>query len=488
MAQLRNLQLFRNGSLLTGSIETVKGLIETALSAGTITLSDGEPISVRYKENDETDVVKGLFGVAYNNGTNTSILWNDGAITIDTTPKNDAFVTLNYTVDGNGNYTLAVAEKTQTLATHTITEYKVIGGTDTITVEEYNALTEDEKENYEPVYEDGLATALDVRKYVKSYRVSKEGTRYQLVETDIDGNETSVQEAWDFKDMVVTSGKVIEVVLANDNNYYDKTECTYNESTGEYTPNEGATAITDSSVNEACTYLVLTIANSNNKVYIKAKDLVDSYTAGNGLTLANHEFSVALASDSSNILRFNDNGELIATVEIPVYTAGDASISVSDNHEISVNISSNENNALTLDENGLLVIDHDTTYTAGNNIEIDANNNNAISVKVSSKSDNELTTNTTEGEEGLYVAPYTAGNGIDITNKVVSAKVSNQQGNIITVDENGLYAAPSAVADAVVTNTNDTLNVTTNGVLNQTAMTVIENYIDHYDCGTFTIE
>lgn len=111
MAQsLRNLQIFRNGELLTGSVAYVKDLINTAFTGGKIVLNDGEPISIRYKETNESSEIKSLFGVAYvpANGI-PSILWNESGITIDTDPKDNTYVTLNYDVDESGNYTLTVA-------------------------------------------------------------------------------------------------------------------------------------------------------------------------------------------------------------------------------------------------------------------------------------------------------------------------------------------------------------------------------------------
>lgn len=142
MAQsLRNLQIFRNGELLTGSVADVKALINGAFADGIIVLKDGEPISIRYKETNESTEIKSLFGVAYVNGENKSILWNESGITIETDPKENAYVTLNYDVDDSGNYTLTV-------------------GTHTVAIEDAKSA-----EGETPAV-NGLATALDVKTYV----------------------------------------------------------------------------------------------------------------------------------------------------------------------------------------------------------------------------------------------------------------------------------------------------------------------------------
>lgn len=110
MAQsLRNLQIFRNGELLTGSVADVKALINGAFTTGTIVLKDGEPISIRYKETENGDV-KSLFGVAYVPKDDTpSILWtpNPSDLVLDT--AGDNYVTVKYDGDESGNYTLTVA-------------------------------------------------------------------------------------------------------------------------------------------------------------------------------------------------------------------------------------------------------------------------------------------------------------------------------------------------------------------------------------------
>ena len=78
---LRNLQLFRNGTPIVGTMTYAKTTIENAFAAGTLVLSDGEPISIRYQETVNDDV-KGLYGIAYVNGADKQILWADSNIQV----------------------------------------------------------------------------------------------------------------------------------------------------------------------------------------------------------------------------------------------------------------------------------------------------------------------------------------------------------------------------------------------------------------------
>lgn len=99
---IRNLQLFRNGNIIVGSVETVKQTVEGMFAQGTLVLRDGEPISVRYRLTNNSEI-KGLIGVAHvdsNNGSNNKILWTEGGtVSIVTHPTTDDYVTLNYTYD-----------------------------------------------------------------------------------------------------------------------------------------------------------------------------------------------------------------------------------------------------------------------------------------------------------------------------------------------------------------------------------------------------
>lgn len=75
------------------------------------------------------------------------------------------------------------------------------------------------------------------------------------------------------------SGKMVTVVVATDNKFYDINDCTYDEQTQTYTPKSGAVAIVNSSVTEAGKYLFLKLGDD--KIYINSKDLIsldDYYT------------------------------------------------------------------------------------------------------------------------------------------------------------------------------------------------------------------
>ena len=57
--------------------------------------------------------------------------------------------------------------------------------------------------------------------------------------------------------------------------------------------------------------------------------------------------------------------------------------------------------------------------------------------------------------------------------------------SVMATTSNGAVTLSSELLHSTVTNTNDTLSGT-NGVLTNASLSVIENYIDNYDCGTFT--
>ena len=57
-------------------------------------------------------------------------------------------------------------------------------------------------------------------------------------------------------------------------------------------------------------------------IYINVKDLVDVYTAGNGLALSNGEFSVVVDSSNANGLSVGASGVAMALATPDVYTSG----------------------------------------------------------------------------------------------------------------------------------------------------------------------
>lgn len=279
---LRKLQIFRNGELLTGSVAYVKGLINTAFTEGKIVLNDGEPISIRYREDDKSSEIKSLFGVAYINGDNKSILWNDSGITIDTNPKNGDFVTLNYVVDDSGKYTLTVAATT-------------------ISVKDATAA--DEEGN--PVV-NGLATALDVKNYVDEQINGI--PEYTIQSVEIDGYLKSYQL---FKGETGV-GEVINIPK----DYLVKS-ATLNIVTEENKPQNGF------KVGDKYIDFVINTKDSESSdgehLYINVTDLVDVYTEGNGISIDGNQISVKIKSGEQYIA-VDENG-----IHTNVQTIADAS-------------------------------------------------------------------------------------------------------------------------------------------------------------------
>lgn len=110
--QLRHLQIFRNDVPIEGKTLTeIKALVENA----SLTLKDGEPISIRYVD-ITTKEVKCINGIAYvtENGTKkeTKILWNEQPNIIFQPDKDsDSFISLVETTDDNGIKTVTASLK-----------------------------------------------------------------------------------------------------------------------------------------------------------------------------------------------------------------------------------------------------------------------------------------------------------------------------------------------------------------------------------------
>jgi hypothetical protein len=112
--KFRSLQIFRNDVPfvldtlgLDGLKEYIQGLLEG--ESPKLSLNDGEPISIRYKLQDE-ESVHCINGIAYNDGTNTTILWDElNIVTIPEKSSETDFVTLSHTVNPNGTITFTVS-------------------------------------------------------------------------------------------------------------------------------------------------------------------------------------------------------------------------------------------------------------------------------------------------------------------------------------------------------------------------------------------
>ena len=124
-------------------------------------------------------------------------------------------------------------------------------------------------------------------------------------------------------------------------------------------------------------YIELTIANAtNDKLYIPVNDLVDIYTAGNGLSLSSGAFTVVVDSTSSNGLSVSASGVALALAS----TTDAGAMSASDKSKL--------DNADV------------TAYTEGNGIDIDEH---AISAVVDTTNANGLSV----GSDGIALAAAT---------------------------------------------------------------------------------
>lgn len=200
---IRNLQLFRNGAPIVGNAEYVKEQIENALTLGSLTLHDGEPISVRYHELvDDSEGrhpgdtgyvttygdIKGLYGVGYvdNSDPNnpvTSVLWSGSDVNVVADNTNAEYVTIGVTENPDGTF-------------------NVSGDATTVSIDEAT-----EQNN-------GLATAYDVKQHLSGVGVYNEGhdINFRTV-NGVDGTyiDTALDEAIEASVTVgnLTSGTTI---------------------------------------------------------------------------------------------------------------------------------------------------------------------------------------------------------------------------------------------------------------------------------------
>lgn len=194
-----------------------------------------------------------------------------------------------------------------------------------------------------------------------SYTIKKQQTAetgyaatYQLF--SVDQSDPAVETAVGAKinipkDMVVTAGEVKTVTQAD-------------------VPYSGA-VVGDK-------YIDLTIANAtNDHIYIPVKDLVDIYTAGNGLSLNAGEFAVVVDGTNANGLSVGANGLALAPVVASASGVGGS------------------NGAMTA----------------------------------------------AQAEKLAGLDNYTEGNGIDITNRSVSVEIDNLNARGLSVGANGVALA-----------------------------------------------
>lgn len=106
------------------------------------------------------------------------------------------------------------------------------------------------------------------------------------------------------KDMVIESGSVVDITYDNGHLYDGAVDVT------EIIKGTGTATAAD-----AGKYIKLVVANAtDDKIYIKATDLVDIYTAGNGIDITSNAISVVIDSNNANGLSVGANGVALATV------------------------------------------------------------------------------------------------------------------------------------------------------------------------------
>ena len=157
---------------------------------------------------------------------------------------------------------------------------------------------------------------------VDSYTITKQtnpdtgyAATYQLFK-----GETAIGDKINIpKDMVVESGSVVNI--------------TYDTSGSTAALKEGDTDVTAAIIgvgnqvtsDDAGAYVKLVIANSDDTaIYIKATDLVDVYTNGNGITITNNAIAINIDSSNANGLSVGANGLALAAAGSAVTTYAQA--------------------------------------------------------------------------------------------------------------------------------------------------------------------
>lgn len=246
---LRNLQLFRNKEVLVGPLENIKTQLEQALNVteNPLILNDGEPITIRYKENSETSEIKSLFGVAYikGGGDSTSIkkiLWHNN-FNIEVSPATGD-VTLSKTTDDNNKITIAASVTT-------------------------TALNDANEKN------NGLAKSLDVKSYVdeKVSSISHPTYAIKKLETAESGFIASYQ--------LTKDGTPVDGMINLPKDYLVK-KAELKTCETENDPEAGF------KVGDKYIDFIINTKEGEGKeshLYLNVKDLVDTYTAGKDISI-----------------------------------------------------------------------------------------------------------------------------------------------------------------------------------------------------------
>lgn len=273
---LRNLQFFRNKEVLVGPLETIKGQLEQALKAteNPLILNDGEPITIRYKENLETTEIKSLFGVAYIKGGDPipikKILWHHN-FNVEVSPaKGD--VTLSKTTDDNNKITITAAVTTKLI----------------------NSATSED---------DGLAKAADVKSYVDK---KIDGIAIPEVPEYTINKLTTAENGFIASYQLTRNGTTVGDTINLPKDYLVK-KAELKTCNTENQPEAGF-KVGDKYID----FIINTKDTENDEdsthLYLNVKDLVDTYTAGKDISFT--EGNVINTSLSQDITAYTKVGFL----------------------------------------------------------------------------------------------------------------------------------------------------------------------------------
>ena len=213
-------------------------------------------------------------------------------------------------------------------------------------------------------------------------------------------------------------------------------------------------------------YIDMTIANSSGThVYIPVNDLVDTYTAGNGIDITSNAVAIKIDSTNANGLSTSSAGLALATAttttagamsasdkskldnaDVTAYSAGNG-IDIT-SHAVSAVVDSTNANGLSVGASGLAM----ATAGSGTTGALSSTDWSTFNGK-----QNALTEGTGIDITGDTISvngditAYTAGNGVDITSHAVSAVVDSSNANGLSVGASGiaLSAATQSAAGAM---------------------------------------
>jgi hypothetical protein len=327
--KFRSLQIFRNDApfvLDTLGLDGLKGYIQGLLEGENpkLSLNDGEPISIRYKKSQDDNSVHCINGIAYNDGTNTTILWDElNIVTIPQTSTDTEFVTLSHTVNLDGTITFTVS--------NTLGDFNTVNGL--ATTEAVKTYVENQLSAFSP---DAITAVEGGDTDFVSVSVSDKDTDGKVVVTADVTIADSIESADENNNGLVTAVQVKEavetavgsIVIPELPEYTIESIDVENDSLKTYQLFKGGVAVEGSKINIPKDYLVKdasikTVETENEPeegykvgdkyfdfvintkegttedqhLYINAKDLVDTYTAGKDISITdNNAINVSLSN------------------------------------------------------------------------------------------------------------------------------------------------------------------------------------------------